>query len=201
MRICSVEGCENKHYGLGYCCKHYEQFKRYGCIPERTKFDKNEIIECEDCAEIILYDKQNNEIARALIDLEYVDLVKDYKWYLNAGNEYARNDQVGYLHRFIMKPADDMIVDHINHNKLDNRCDNLRICTQQENAQNISIRSDNTSGVTGVTWDKSRGKWAAYIHVNNKKKFLGRFKTKKEAIEMRRLAEIEYYGEFAPTNN
>ena len=56
-------------------------------------------------------------------------------------------------------------IDHINHKKDDNRWSNLREVTHRENHQNIKRVSDNTSGVTGVQWDKKRGKWTARIHV------------------------------------
>lgn len=194
---CSVEGCENKHYGKGYCVKHYTQLRRYGHILERTKFDSNEIIEYEDYAEIVLYNKKCEEIARAIIDLEYVDSVKKYKWYLSHG--YARNDEVGFLHRYIINPPDELVIDHINRNPLDNRCDNLRICTQQENQFNHSIHCNNTSGTTGIYLRESTNKWIAQIHINGGTKYLGVYNTKEEAAEARRQAEIEYFGEFAPT--
>ena len=200
MRTCSVDGCNNKHYGKGYCRRHYEQYKKYGCITHtgRSIFDKNEIIEYEDYAEIILYDKHGNEVARTMIDLEYVDVVKNYKWCFLGG--YAYSYQLKQLHRFIMNPSEDMVVDHINHNKLDNRKCNLRVCTHQENGWNKDPISTNTSGTTGVIFDKSRNKWLARIEFNGKQIHLGRFKTKEEAVEARRQAEIEYFGEFASNN-
>ena len=196
MRTCSVEGCENKHYGKGYCHKHYQQFRRHGFVSDRTKYDRNEIIEYDDYAEIVLYNKDNYEVARAIIDLEYVDVVKKHKWCLTHG--YAKSDEFGFLHRLIVNCPDDLVVDHINHNRLDNRISNLRICTRQENCMNSGKRY-NSSGVTGVTWAQNRNRWHARIVINGKQKHLGYFKTKEEAIEARRQAEIEYYGEFAPT--
>ena len=198
-KTCKVEGCEKKHYGKGYCRKHYQQFRKHGRVLERTRFDKNEIIEYDDYAEIILYDKDNNEVARTMIDLECIESVKKYKWYLKQGG-YVCRENANYLHRFIMNPPDDMVVDHINRNKLDNRRENLRICTPHENSFNASIKRNNTSGVPGVSFDKSRNKWVAYITINKERKNLGLYKTKEEAIEARRRAEIEYFGEFAPNN-
>lgn len=195
-KTCTVEGCNGKHLAKGYCRKHYYQFKKYGHVLERTIYDANEIIEYEDYAEIVLYDKDGNEVARTMIDLEYVDSVKKYKWYL-TNNGYVTSNKVGKLHRFIMNPSEDMVVDHINHNKLDNRCDNLRICTHQENDWNKGPISTNTSGVTGVVktqWNT----WQSRIEVNGKRICLGSFATLEEAEEARRQAEIEYFGEFAP---
>lgn len=198
-KTCKVDGCESKCLAKGYCNRHYKQYKKYGTITYtgRSRLDTNEIIERDDYAEIVLYDKQNNEIARAIVDLEYVDTVKQYKWCLNR-NGYPFNNQVGFLHRFLMNPSDDMVVDHINHNRLDNRISNLRICTQQENCMNSGQRYGTSSGVTGVSWYAQRNKWEAYINISGKRVKLGYFKTKEEAIEARRQAEIEYYGEFAP---
>lgn len=197
-RICSVDGCNNKHYGKGYCAKHYRQFKKYGKILERTIFDPNEIIEYDDYAEIVLYNKQCEEVARTIIDLEHVDSVKDYKWHL-LSNGYVYNDKIGLLHRFIMNPPEDMVIDHKNRNPLDNRCDNLRTCTMQENNFNHSMQSNNTSGAIGVSWSKERKRWIAQIQINGKNKRIGRYKTKEEAIEARKQAEIDYFGEYAPT--
>lgn len=201
MKICSVKGCNNKHHGKGYCSRHYQQYKKYGNIiySGRSRLDPNEIIEYEDYAEMILYDKDNNEIARAIIDLECIELVKKCKWCLLNG--YVHSNEFGRLHRYLMDCPDGLVIDHINHNPLDNRRNNLRICTQQENDFNKSIQSNNTSGIPGVYFVKNRNKWQAQIKINRKNIFLGYFKTKEEAAEARRQAEIEYFGEYAPTNN
>ena len=194
MKKCTVEGCENKHKAKGYCGKHYAQFKRYGCILERTRFCANEIIEYDDYAEIVLYDKYGNEVNRALIDSEDVERCKEYKWRIND-NGYVLTDIKGStkklrLHRFIMNCPEDMVVDHINHDRLNNRKSNLRVCTQQQNLMNKKC--------TGITYDKNRSKWLARITIDNKQKYLGYYETKEEAIEARRQAEIDYFGEFSP---
>ena len=84
------------------CYKHYNQVKKYGHVLDnnpRTRKDPNEIVIYEDHAEIVLYDNNCNETARALIDVEDVDLVKDYKWYLkNEGYVYS-NKGATRLHR------------------------------------------------------------------------------------------------------
>ena len=79
MEKCKIEGCENKIKSDGLCCKHYQQIQKFGKI-KRTKFDPNEIILYEDFAELILYDENGNEKVRALIDLEDVEKIKQYKW-------------------------------------------------------------------------------------------------------------------------
>ena len=195
-RICSVEGCNNKHHGKGYCSKHYTQIKRHGCITERTRFDANEIIEYDNYAEIVIYNKQCEEIARTIIDLDDVEKCKQYKWSCKSDNGYVKHKDLGYLHRFIMNASEDMVIDHANGNKLDNRKSNLRECTIQQNSFNKGIRTNNTSGVTGVVWDKSRNKWHAKIQINGKLIYLGTFKEKEDAIQARRQAEIDYFGEY-----
>ena len=196
MKVCAVEGCNGKVHGKGYCDKHYRQYKRYGKI-RRTNKDPNEIIMHEDYAEIILYDKNCNEKDRALIDLDDVYKVKQYKWCLDAyGYVIGGKDKKIRLHRFIMNCPDDMVVDHINLNPLNNRKSNLRICTKQQNEMNRPTRSHNTSGVTGVSKHKQTNKWRAYIEYNQKYIHLGLFNTKEEAIKARKEAELKYFGKY-----
>ena len=109
MKVCTVEGCNGKVHSKGYCDKHYRQYKRYGKI-RRTNKDPNEIIVHEDYAEIILYDKNCNEKDRALIDLDDVYKVKQYKWCLDAyGYVRGGKDKKIQLHRFIMNCPDFII--------------------------------------------------------------------------------------------
>jgi hypothetical protein len=83
-------------------------------------------------------------------------------------------------------------VDHINRIRDDNRWENLRHITQQCNNRNTSKRSDNTSGITGVTWNKLSKKWVSQISTNGKNKYLGIFGTLKEAAKIRWEAEVKY---------
>lgn len=199
MKKCAVCGRECKQLKKGMCRKHYEQFKKYGKVLDnnpRTYRDPNEIIEYEDHAEVILYNKQCEEISRAIIDLEDVDKVKQYKWSMhNIGYVCSRSNNL-LLHRLITNCDDNMVIDHINHNKLDNRKFNLRVCTQQQNMMNQSIRNTNKSGCSGVYFDKICKKWIAQITIYRKTKHLGRFNTKEEAIKKRKQAEIDLFGEY-----
>lgn len=154
----------------------------------------NEIIEYDDYAEIILYDKYGNEKARAIIDLDDVDRCRDYRW---SYDRYVRNISfVGMLHRFVMNCTDNMVVDHINGDTLDNRKSNLRICNISQNAMNQKTSTRNKSGHKGIFWEKSRNKWRATINIDKKQIMIGRYNTLEEAIQARRQAEIDYYGEY-----
>lgn len=90
-----------------------------------------------------------------------------------------------------------MDIDHINGNKSDNRIGNLRLATFSENSWNAGKRSDNTSGYKGVSFDKSRGLWAAYINAYGKRKYLGRFRLIEDAYMAYEKASIDIHGDFS----
>lgn len=134
------------------------------------------------------------------IDYEDFSTIKPFCWL---------SDKVGYLiaqknhkqmkmHRLIMKPPENMVIDHIDGNPANNRRNNLRICTQQQNMMNARYKHNKSCNVQGVTWDKRRNKWMAQISLNRKHYFLGRYDLIEEAIKARKKAEIELFGEYAP---
>jgi hypothetical protein len=83
-------------------------------------------------------------------------------------------------------------VDHINHIRDDNRWANLRHATNKENNRNSPMNKKNTSGFVGVSFHKAIKKWAANITLGGKQKHLGYFDDKKEAINVRKAANIRY---------
>lgn len=136
-------------------------------------------------------------------DLEDYDKIKDYCWYIHK----RKNDTYKELQS--REPITNKIVtipqiivgqwhDHIDRNPLNNRKSNLRPCDRYDNAHNASLRKDNTSGVTGVWFDKIHSKWVASIMYHNNNINLGRFINKVDAIKARLSAEVQYFGEFAP---
>lgn len=92
-------------------------------------------------------------------------------------------------------PSD--LLDHANCNPLDNRWGNLREADASQNAWNSSLRSNNTSGHKGVSWDSDRRKWQAHLMVNRKNVLLKRFERREDAIEAYAEAAARYCGEFA----
>lgn len=90
---------------------------------------------------------------------------------------------------------DDMI-DHINGVRDDNRIHNLREATNIENCRNQSRRRSNTSGIKGVSWDKSEGKWKAYCVMNGKFCNLGYYTRISDAEEAVKNFREKNHGEF-----
>jgi hypothetical protein len=86
----------------------------------------------------------------------------------------------------------DKEIDHINHNKLDNRMENLREVDRKENNKNKTIQKNNTSGVQGVIKCSKTKKWLARIKVDGKPMHLGVFANKENAIAIRKEAEVKY---------
>lgn len=90
-------------------------------------------------------------------------------------------------------------IDHINSDKLDNRIENLRIATRNQNVWNTPIRKDNTSGYKGVSKVWQSNKWQAHIDVYGEVKYLGVFSTAHDAGAAYEEAAIKYHGDFART--
>lgn len=141
----------------------------------------------------------------ALVDAEdYESLIK-HKWHF-CGKYVATSlykngrKQEIYLHRFVVNAEAGKDVDHKNHNLLDNRKENLRICTRRENKANTQGVKKNTSGFKGVGFFKATSKWRAYIKVNYKFISLGHYKTKREAALAYNKAARYYFGEYAYIN-
>ncbi|HED1260374.1 HNH endonuclease [Enterobacter hormaechei] len=90
----------------------------------------------------------------------------------------------------------EMDVDHINGNPSDNRIENLRLATHQQNMCNRKKRIDNTSGYPGVYFNKAANKWRACIRVEGKRIHLGYFKTAQEAHDKYVEASKNYHSQY-----
>lgn len=142
---------------------------------------------------------------KSIIDDADFNLVSKYKWcprwsarakqhYASAPVNGARVD----MHRFLMDSPKGMCIDHINHDGLDNRRENLRICTNAENSRNRRGANRNSkSGIRGVYFHKQAKTWFAEVRVNGKKVYLGSFKTPDEAAKVMPAALKKHFGSFA----
>lgn len=87
---------------------------------------------------------------------------------------------------------DDIEIDHDDGNGMNNSWSNIFKSDRNSNMQNQKKRSDNTSGITGVTWHKQNSTWKVRIYVDGKEKCIGYFSSKSEAAKARKEAEVKY---------
>ncbi|QKF94198.1 HNH endonuclease [Fadolivirus algeromassiliense] len=116
------------------------------------------------------------------------ELVSKYKWYQNnSGYVIGKINRKNYLiHRFLLNPSDNEEIDHINHNILDNRRENLRIMTPQEHKKNQKMKKlDSSSKYFGVQYIKKIKKYEALVHHDGKKHIIGYSESEIKAAEMR----------------
>lgn len=124
-------------------------------------------------------------------------LIRGYTWNVNTSSGYVLNGKTGIrMHRLIMNAKQGEEVDHINLNKADNRRNNLRFVTHQENNFNKSCYENSTTKIKGVYWSKRLQKWYAKINYNYKSIHLGVFDSIENAISARKVAEERYFKEF-----
>ena len=138
----------------------------------------------------------------AIVNVDDYEKISHIKWYASKGRNtfYAQHISKKYgcirMHRIIMGVNDPkIIIDHINGDGTDNRSENLRIISNQENLHNsYCVRKNNTSGYIGVTYDKRTKKWKAMIWLNMKPLWLGRHATPKLAADAYKKAHDKYFG-------
>jgi hypothetical protein len=101
-----------------------------------------------------------------------------------------------YLHRMVMRAPKNLMVDHINGNRLDNRKENLRLCSVKNNA----VNKKGKNGYKGIYFDKNIQKWVAQITKNYHTKSLGCFKSPEEAALAYNKAAKKIHGKYAFLN-
>lgn len=146
--------------------------------------------------------------AHAIVDFDDLDLVAAHSWYVVADGyvgALVKRKRI-YMHRLIADPPEAMWVDHRNHNPLDNRRDNLRVCTPSQNRQNARRRRDGASRFKGVSREEWNGYpcWRAAIGHEYQNFHIGTYPFTPEGEEEAARAydekARELFGEFAALN-
>lgn len=128
--------------------------------------------------------------------------VSAHKWSFGPRYAFRRvggriNGKSIYMHRFIISTPANMLTDHANRNRLDNRRRNLRACNRSQNATNSAKRSDGQSSrFKGVSWHSGKQKWCVYVG----SEFVGRYSDEFEAAKAYNVVALKKFGEFALLN-
>ena len=141
-------------------------------------------------------------VDRVQVDPEDSWLLDAYNWSINAHTDrlfYVKSSYGLKLHRLIANAPPGMVVDHINGDTLDNRRENLRVCTNAENVKG-QHRARGASQYKGVYWNKHSQKWAVQIGGVVLREHLGRYVDEKDAARAYNEAALRIYGEFAVLN-
>ena len=160
------------------------------------------------CKEKHMREIQLSQEQVTLVDDEDFDYLNQWSWCILADKWtlYAcrreNKKTLLLMHRVLMKTPKGLVVDHKDHNGLNNQKDNLRNCTQSQNSCNMQSRKNFTT--KGVSHRRKRsgelGNFSAYITIDGRKKWLGTYKTDYEAALVYNAAAILQYGEFANLN-
>lgn len=148
----------------------------------------------------------SNRSKKMEIDDEDVVAISFHTWY--HSNKYniiyaCVDGKTTTIGQFVAKRMGLSLINDIDHrdrNIFNNKRDNLREATRSQNNMNKKAQVNNKLGIKGVCFNKSKGKYEAYIKMNYEKIHLGSFNTKEEAKETRVRAEKHHFKEFACTD-
>lgn len=149
--------------------------------------------------------------AVALVSECDFERVGQFKWSLDQNGYAVRMIQIArtggirqrrkvLLHRFLLDAPGGMEVDHINHDKLDNRRDNIRLVSRTLNRANAGPKTTSSHGYKGVAFHSRDTKWRASIAPNGIRRGLGTFGTPEEAARAYDIAALQAWGDFAYLN-
>ena len=198
IKYCSICGAsENdtriiKSKSNDYLCrKHYLQIRKIGSV-KRTIYDPNDYIFEENICKIAIYDKKGSFLDYAIIDKEDYNKCKEYKWSLkkSTNTNYVMAHQGNckiFLHRLILDYDGKEVIDHKNHNGMDNRKSNLRVVSSSVNNSNSYKR------YAGVKLVPS-GKYQACVWYKYNQIYLGTFDTQEDALCARKEKLKEIYN-------
>ena len=195
--ICSNKfGCEGKLYVVEpkSSCRNFQPERIFSCRQGIT------LRYFEDVRYIPL-----TQGKFAIVDAEDYDWLSQYKWYASKqGTSFyacrVKGSTTVSMHREIMKAPKGLMCDHKNHNSLDNRKSNLRLCTRAQNQYNKCAKKNCLSRYKGVILRRDCRKWSARIGFNYKRIHLGHFFDEIKAALAYDNKAIELFGEFAYLN-
>lgn len=147
----------------------------------------------------------------AIVDDHWYEELSKWPWYYHEGyairKERVKGEEnkwkIFRMHRVIMGCDDpELVVDHINGDKLDNREENLRIATRSENNRNVKKTWESSSRYKGVTYAAGAEKpWIAQIGYGKERIYLGAYYHEREAASIYNLAAKKLFGQFADVND
>jgi hypothetical protein len=159
----------------------------YGRPHKGVRLDVSRIFLDREIAFVELFSKRIPD-TWAIIDIDDVPKVMNIRWLNNKG--YAETAKNVYIQRLVLDAIGNPLdIDHINHDPLNNRKNNLRLCTRSHNILNQRPGIRSKTGVLGVNYDKKRKHWIANITLSGHRHYLGQFSTMDEAVQARREAE------------
>lgn len=185
--------------GMYLCNKHWMQYRSYGYLRDnnpRSINDLNEINVVDNSAFIDLYNQRNEKIYTAIIDAEDVEKVRYKKWrtvikrrkpYVITG--HGAGNQL-YLARFLLDYNGECEVDHIDGDTLNNRKNNLRIVTRQNNIRNLKARQSNKFGIRGISYNEKSDTYVVDFSDKKNRYYVKPWKTFAEAVACRYYLEM-----------
>jgi len=165
-------------------------------VPQFTEGSMSEIPLTQ--GKVALVDEQDYE---RVVAMKWHAALGRGGWYAVHGIRHQGRTALLRMHRFVLNCQSGQEVDHINHDGLDNRRCNLRLCTRSQNVANSRKTKNNTSSrFKGVYWDTYYKRWRAQIGHNGQKHYLGSFDSEENAARTYNTKALELFGEFALLN-
>ena len=200
---CKISGCSRKNITIrrGLCSKHYMRLWEENPIHTwREIFITN-----NPPTKIIGKIPVDPDGTYTIVDRDIYDSCIHSNWHHSKKDGVKRcvGRKFLLLHRVITNIPDGKVVDHKNHDRLDNRRDNLRICTTAENTRN-QLKTRGISRFKGVSpstsGGKRNGRWAVFVGYNGKTNYFGCYRTEEEAARKYDEVARKLFGEFSLCN-